>query len=127
MLPPKLRGYLMSRIGTHRPPSPRRGGHGNLLADVGSILLLALMLLGTVGLGYRILRPGGWASTLLDYLWEKSPGLVWGAGFGLVIAAAVLKGMLFPRRGDSHGDLLVYVAVAIGVFFFFKLIATGSL
>jgi len=46
---------------------------------------------------------------------------------GTVIAAAFLKGVLFPRRGDSHGDLLLYVGVAVGLFFFFKLIATGSL
>jgi len=91
------------------------------------MLLLALVLLGVIGLAYRVLRPGGWAGTVLDYLWGKSPGLVWAAAFGAVIAAAFLKGVLFPRRGDSHGDLLLYVGVAVGLFFFFKLIATGSL
>jgi len=117
----------MARTGTHRPSPPHRGGPNNLLADVGSILLLALLLLGAVGLAYRVLRPGGWAGTVLDYLWGKSPGLVWAAAFATVIAAALLKGALFPRNGDSHADLLLYVGVAVGLFFLFKLIATGSL
>jgi len=117
----------MARTGAHRPSPPPRGGPNNLLADVGSMLLLALVLLGVIGLAYRVLRPGGWAGSVLDYLWGKSPGLVWAAAFGTVIAAAFLKGVLFPRRGDSHGDLLLYVGVAVGLFFFFKLIATGSL
>jgi len=117
----------MARTGTHRPSPPPRGRPNNLLADVGSILLLALVLLGALGLAYRMLRPGGWAGTVLDYLWGKSPALVWGAAFAAVIASAVLKCMLFPRNRDSHGDLLLYVGVAVGLFFFFKLVATGSL
>jgi hypothetical protein len=91
------------------------------------MLLLALVLLGVIGLAYRTLRPGGWAGIVLDYLWEQSAGLVWVAAFGIVIASAFLKGLLFPRNGDSHGDLLLYVGVAVGLFFFFKVIATGSL
>jgi hypothetical protein len=117
----------MSRSRAHRPSPAHRAGPSNLLADVGSLVLLALALLGTVGMAYRMLRPGGWAGTALDYLWEKSAGLVWVAGFGIVIAAALLKNTLFPRHGVSHGDLLLYVGVAVGLFFLFKLIATGSL
>jgi hypothetical protein len=117
----------MPKSGTHRPVTPRRGGPNNLLADVGSVALLALVLLGVVGLGYRALRPGGWLGSGLDYLWEKSPGLVWLAGFGLVLSGAVIKGVFFPRRQPGQSELLLYVGLSLGLFFLFRLLVTGSL
>jgi hypothetical protein len=117
----------MPRSGTHRTSRPRRAGPSNLLADAGSIALLALVLLGLVGLGYRALRPGGWLGTTLDYLWEKSPGLVWLVAFAIVLGGAVARHLFFPRRQQPfQSDLLLYAGVALGLFFLFKLIVTGS-
>ena len=115
----------MPRSQTHRP---RRNGPGNLLADAGSIALLALVLLGLVGLCYRMLGPDGWLGGALDYLWNKSPGLVWLAGFGIVLVGAMARSLLFPRRKTTyHSYLLLYVGVALGLFFLVRLLATGSL
>jgi hypothetical protein len=110
-----------------RVDRPRRGPN-NLFADVCSVALLALVLLGVVGLGYRALRPGGWLGSGLDYLWEKGPGLVWMGGFALVLGGAAVKRILFPRRAAAHqGDLWLYFCVALGLFFLFRLLVTGSL
>jgi len=117
----------MPKSETHRRVPPRRGGPSNLLADVGSVALLALVLLGVVGLGYRALRPGGWLGSSLDYLWEKGPGLVWLAGFVLVLGGALLKRAFFPRRQPGQSDLLLYFGLSLGVFFLFRLLVTGSL
>ena len=118
----------MPRGGSHRPTKPRHSGPSNLFADVGSIALLALVLLGLVGLAYRILRPGGWLGSTLDYLWEKNPGLVWLTGFGIVLFGAMARNVFFPRRNQAyHGDLLLYIGVALGLFFLIRLVATGSL
>ena len=117
----------MPRIGTHRPLRPRRSGPSNVLADVGSVALLALVLLGVVGLGYRALRPGGWLGSGLDHLWEKSPGLVWVSAFAVVLGAALIKRLFFPRRQAGQSDLLLYFGMALGVFFLFRLLVTGSL
>jgi len=118
----------MPRIETHRPRPRRREAPNSVFADVFSIVLLGLVLLGVVGFVYRALRPGGWIGSTLDSLWEKSPALVWMAGFGCVIAFAMLRGM-FPARRERqrNGDLLLYVGASLGLFFLFKLIATGSL
>jgi hypothetical protein len=113
----------MSRSGLPRPSRPN-----NLLADAGSIALLGLVLLGIVGLAYRMLRPGGWLGGSLDYLWEKSPALVWLSGFGIVLIVAAARSFMFPRRKEvHHSDLLLYIGVALGLFFLFRLLATGSL
>jgi hypothetical protein len=98
-----------------RVDRPRRGPN-NLFADVGSVAMLAL------------LRPGGWLGSGLDYLWEKGPGLVWLAGFALVLGGAAFKRVFFPRRtAADQSDLLLYFCVALGVFFLFRLLVTGSL
>lgn len=117
----------MSKTGTHRPVTPRRNGPSNVLADVGSVALLALVLLGVVGLVYRALRPGGWLGSGLDYLWEKSPGLVWLVGFAVVLAGALFKPVFFPRRQPGQSDLLLYFGLSLGMFFLFRLLVTGSL
>lgn len=110
-----------------RVDRPRRGPN-NLFADVGGVAMLALVLLGVVGLGYRALRPGGWLGSGLDYLWEKGPGLVWLAGFALVLGVAAIKRVFFPRRtAADQSDLLLYFCVALGVFFLFRLLVTGTL
>ena len=112
---------------THRRVPPRHSGPSNLPADVGTVALLALVLLGVVGLGYRALRRGGWLGSSLDYLWEKGPGLVWLAGFVLVLGGALLKRVFFPRRQPDQSDLLLYFGLSLGVFFLFRLLVTGSL
>jgi hypothetical protein len=115
----------MPRSQTQRP---RRNGPGNLLADAGSIALLALVLLGLVGFCYRMLGPDGWLGDALEYLWGKSPGLVWLAGFAIVLVGAMARSIFFPRRDASyHSDLLLYVGVALGLFFLVRLVAIGSL
>jgi hypothetical protein len=107
---------------------PRRYGAVYLLADDGSIALIALVLLGLVGFCYRMLGPDGWLGGALEYLWSKSPGLVWLAGFGIVLVGAMARSIFFPRRDTSyHSDLLLYVGVALGLFFLVRLVAIGSL
>jgi len=81
-----------------RVDRPRRGPN-NLFADVCSVAMLALVLLGVVGLGYRALRPGGWLGSGLDYLWEKGPGLVWMGGFVVVLGGAAVKRILSHDAG----------------------------
>jgi hypothetical protein len=45
-----------------------------------------------------------------------------------VLGGAAVKRILFPRRGAAHqGDLWLYFCVALGVFFLFRLLVTGSL
>jgi hypothetical protein len=99
------------------------------LEDGVAVAVVGLVVLGVGGLVFKLLNPEGWLSDWLGRLWDRSPGLVWLAGFAG--AAVVIFGKhVYDRnpRGDSaRGNLVVYAFLALGLFFFFKLIVTGSL
>lgn len=100
-----------------------------LAGDGVAIVVVGLVVLGVAGLVYKLLAPeGGWVSGWLGQLWNRSPGLVWVAGFLGAIAVILVKHAYDRRpRGQSGGNFVVYAFVGLGLFFFFKLIVTGSL
>ncbi len=99
------------------------------LEDAVAVAVVGLVVLGVGGLVYKLLNPDGWLSDWLGGLWAKSPGLVWVVGF--VGAAVVIFGKHVydrnPRGNSTRGNLVVYAFLALGLFFFFKLVVTGSL
>jgi hypothetical protein len=104
---------------------PRSGG---LLEDAVSIAMLGLVVLGLGGTLYKSLKPGGWLTLVLDRLWDQNPWLVWFLGFGAAALLALGKWWVShsPRAG-RRSDVLVYTFLALGLFFCFKLIVTGTL
>jgi hypothetical protein len=99
------------------------------MEDAVAVAVVGLVVLGVGGLVYKLLNPGGWLSEWLGRLWDKSPGLVWVVGFAG--AAVVILGKHVydrnPRGNSARGNLAVYAFLALGLFFFFKLIVIGSL
>jgi hypothetical protein len=99
------------------------------MEDAVAVAVVGLVVLGVGGLVYKLLNPDGWLSDWLGRLWDKSPGLVWVVGF--VGATAVIAGKHFydrnPRGNSTRGNLVVYAFLALGLFFFFKLVVIGSL
>lgn len=92
------------------------------------LLLFSLLLLGFGGLIYKALRSGGWIETILGSFWAEHPAM---AIVALLTALAVAAGAkryfdnatMFGKRGD----VLVYGCLALGLFFAFKLVVTGTL
>jgi hypothetical protein len=80
-----------------------------VLEDAFAVAMVGLTLLGVSGLVYKSLKPEGWLSMGLDNLWQKSPGLVWFAGFGLAAVTLIIKHYydLAPSRNRS-GNLIAY-------------------
>lgn len=98
------------------------------LEDAVAVAVVGLVVLGVGGLVYKLLNPDGWLSEWLGRLWATSPGLVWAVGF--IGAAVVILGKhAYDRnpRDSTRGNLVVYAFLALGLFFFFKLVVTGSL
>jgi hypothetical protein len=97
--------------------------------DTRAVSVLGLVVLGVTGVAYKTIRTDGWLSQWLAALWGRSPWLVWLAGFG--ITAALLASRYYLWRGSSsaaaRGNLVAYAFIALGLFFFFKLMLTGSL
>lgn len=118
----------MDSRNTHKPNSSLQQGAGGLMADAFSIALICLVVLGLAGVLYKALAPGGWISALLDQLWTKNPWLVWLIGFGSASVLAAAKWWL-DRNPDAgrRSEALAYALMALGLFFFFKLLVTGSL
>ncbi len=92
------------------------------------LLLFSLLLLGFGGLIYKALRSGGWIESVLGSVWAQHPAM---ALVVLLATAAVAAGA--KRYFDNismlgkRGDILVYGCLALGLFFAFKLIVTGTL
>jgi len=108
-------------------PAVEQGASG-LIADVLSIVLIGLVLLGIAGALYKTLAPGGWLNSALDRIWSVNPWLVWLVGFGSAATLAALRWWLEGRPAGRRGsEALVYTFLALGLFFFFKLLVTGSL
>jgi hypothetical protein len=92
------------------------------------LLLFSLLVLGFGGLIYKALRPEGWFAHLLGKIWMEHPVMAILAGLAL-LGSAVWGTHWFERLSlfGKRGDLLVYACLALGLFFAFKLLVTGSL
>ena len=92
------------------------------------LLLFSLLLLGFGGLIYKALRSGGWIESLLGTFWAQHPTM---AIVTLLAALGVAAGAkrYFDKASmfGKRGDVLVYGCLALGLFFAFKLIVTGTL
>jgi hypothetical protein len=92
------------------------------------LMLFSLLVLGFGGLVYKALRPEGWLSHTVSQIWTQHPIMA------MVICAAGLGTGLWGTRFferlplfGKRGDMLVYACLALGLFFAFKLLVTGSL
>jgi len=109
---------------------PTSGSH--LLSELGGTALhgaiFVLLVLGVVGLIYKALKPGGFVGRWIDTFWHMHPGYA-----ALMVVAILAGGYGFKRWLDagsmngSRGDILVYAGLALGLFFGFQLIVTGSI
>jgi hypothetical protein len=88
---------------------------------------MLLALLGVAGLCYNLVGSGGWLGILLEPH-SITPSRL---GFYLPIFAVgitVLTWLIVTqsRTLRRHADVLMFLFMAVGVFFLFKLISTGS-
>jgi hypothetical protein len=92
------------------------------------LLLFSLLLLGFGGLIYKALRSGGWIESLLGTFWAQHPAMAIMALLAALATAAVAKRYFDNTAAfGKRGDVLVYGCLALGLFFAFKLIVTGTL
>jgi hypothetical protein len=117
----------MTRPVYGRSTSRAGGLLGGLVEDLAAIALVGLVVLGLGGVIYKLFKPEGLGSSLLGYLWDKSPWLVWLAAFAVAAITLAGRHAAIGTRGTRGGNVFTYLLVALGVFFLFKLLITGSL
>lgn len=115
-------------------PFAQRATHpgGRILAELAGIAVnsavVALLVLGVGGLIYKLLKPSGWIGGWLSRFWNFHPGYAALVCFGLLAGGYGLKRWLDGNSMDgARGDILVYAGLALGIFFAFELLVTGSI
>ena len=92
------------------------------------LMLFSLLVLGFGGLLYKALHTGGWVESVFGGIWDQHPAAAIVALL-TALAGATWGTRLFDRipMFGKRGDILVYCCLALGLFFAFKLMVTGSL
>lgn len=92
------------------------------------LMLFSLLVLGFGGLVYKALRPEGWMTGVVGQVWGQHPVAA------ILLGIAAVCGSMWATRFferlplfGKRGDMLVYCCLALGLFFAFKLVVTGSL
>lgn len=95
-----------------------------LLVD---FIFFCLVILGVGGTMFKVLMPDGWLKIFMHEIWQFN------TNFMLVIPVFALIAFILAKRwlgGFSAkatlGDLIMYVWMALGLYFAFKLLVTGS-
>ena len=100
----------------------------NLLSTLAAVGRISLMLVGLVGIAVEIFRDDGLLKQLLGKVFNSSMGIVYVL---LGIAALYLLNRWMAtadgKASSGKGDLPLYIMMAIGAFFLYRLITTGSL
>lgn len=91
------------------------------------LLLFSLLVLGFGGLLYKALSSDGWVVGVLGQIWNQYPTAAI-VTLVVTVAGASWGTRLFERLPlyGKRGDMLVYCCLALGLFFAFKLVVTGS-
>lgn len=99
----------------------------SLLSTLAAVGRIGLMLIGLVGIAVEIFRDNGWLKQLLNKIFESSMGFVY-VGVGIAVIYFLNRWMATAdgKASSGKGDLPLYVMMAIGAFFLFNLITTGS-
>lgn len=98
---------------------------------VSSFVTIALILAGIGGVSYHMFKENGWLGLILGKVWDIQMA-------NPVIAIPVTLAILFlgklwydHNRSKGHigklADILVYVVMAVGAYFAYRLVVDGSL
>ncbi|MGZ8252536.1 MAG: hypothetical protein ACXW1P_08530 [Methylophilaceae bacterium] len=98
-----------------------------LLKTITSVASVALLMVGIIGIAVEFFRDDGWLRQLLSKMLDSNMGL---ASIPVIIVALYLLNRWASSAADgkasSRGNLPLYIMMAIGAFFLFRLITTGD-
>ncbi len=97
------------------------------LDTIKSIIAFGLMILGIIGIAMEMFKGGGVLKTLFEKLFASTTTM-------LLIPVIILALWLFnqwtvsPSKSETRkaGDIPMYVMMAIGAYYLFRLVSTGG-
>lgn len=99
-------------------------GKLGVLAAIGR---MGLMLLGIVGIAMEFFRDDGWLKTALGKLFESTTTMMF---IPVIVFALWLLNRWMSSENKSEtkrsGDIPMYIMMAVGAYYLFRLITTGS-
>jgi len=93
-----------------------------------ALMRLSLVLLGLVGIAYEVFREGG----LLKWIFQTFFTSLGGLGAAIVIAFLLYRFFAWinsvpPDQTSRRGDIPMYLMMAVGAYYLYRLLSTGSL
>ncbi len=98
-----------------------------LLKTISSVGGLALVLIGILGIAMEFFKDGGWLKTALSWLFDSTQHMMF---IPVIIFALWLfnRWMTSSAKGEKKksGDVPMYIMMAVGAYYVFRLITTGG-
>lgn len=92
-----------------------------------SFVCMGLMLTGIIGLTLELFREGGWIKTLLNKIFQNTTSMM---AIPVIIFGLWLlnRWITSPNKSEvlRAGDLPMYAMMAVGAYYLFRLLTTGS-
>lgn len=89
---------------------------------------MILMLLGIAGIGLDFFKEGGWVKTAFAWLFESTTRMMF---IPVIIFALWLVNRMMsstnPNESKKSGNIPMYAMMAVGAFYVYRFISTGSL
>ncbi|HYN54432.1 MAG TPA: hypothetical protein VES38_06980 [Methylotenera sp.] len=99
----------------------------SLLSNMAAIGRLCLMVIGIIGIALEFFRDDGWLKTLLGKLFQSTTSMMLIPVIILVLWL-INRWLTSPNKSETSksGDLPMYVMMAIGAYYLFRFLTTGS-
>lgn len=100
----------------------------SLLGNLAAIGKMLLMIVGIIGIALEFFKSDGVLSTILSKLFQSTTTMLF---IPVIIFVLWLLNRMMSsnKKGETNnsGDLPMYIMMAIGAFYLFRLITTGSM
>lgn len=100
----------------------------SLLGNLAAIGKMLLMIVGIIGIALEFFKSDGVLSTILSKLFQSTTTMLF---IPVIIFVLWLLNRIMSsnKKGETNksGDLPMYIMMAIGAFYLFRLITTGSM
>ena len=92
-----------------------------------AVIRMVLMGFGLVGISLELFREGGWLSQLMSKVFESTTTMLL---IPLIIFALWLlnRWVSTPNKSETKksGDMPMYIMIAIGVYYIYRIFTTGT-